>query len=170
MPRNIDLHGLDMAVAAALVAEPGATYPRLSELLGMSPATSHGAVRRLEYAALLRPGTRIVNALALREFLVHGLRYAFAARPGPVVRGVPTAHAGPALRAHVVSDAPYVWPSPEGDAVGPAVSPLYARAAELPRRSPAVYELLSAMDALRVGRARERKAAAAAIDRRLQVA
>lgn len=170
MPQNMDLHDLDMAVAAALVTEPGASFPRLVELLGMSPSTAHGAVGRLAHAGLLRPGTRVVNGLALREFLVHGLRYAFAARPGAAVRGVPTAHAGPALAGHVVAEAPYVWPSPQGEAIGPAVRPLYHKAVELPHRSPAVYEILSAMDALRVGRARERKVAADVIARRLHVA
>ena len=164
MASRHNLHAIDVAVAVALVAEPDAAYGRLAERLGLGVSTVHGAVGRLAFAGLLRPGGRVVNRLALREFLAHGLRYAFPARPGRTLRGVPTAHAGPSLRGRLMASEPYVWPTADGDAVGPAVTPLYPAAVELPRRSPAVYDLLSLADALRVGRARERGAALEALD------
>jgi hypothetical protein len=50
---------------------------------------------------------------------------------------------------------------------GTSLAPLYPAATTLPERAPEVYRLLTLVDAVRVGRARERGAALAAIDRRL---
>jgi hypothetical protein len=47
------------------------------------------------------------------------------------------------------------------------MDPLYGKAVELPERCPSVYELLTLVDALRVGRARERKIAAEHLRERL---
>jgi hypothetical protein len=122
----------------------------------------------LAAAGLLRPGTRTVNRLALREFLEHGVRYAFPARPGIEARGVPTAHAAPPLSSHIVSAHAYVWPSAAGPSSGQSVTPLYPAAIRLPDRCPSVYESLALVDALRVGQARERKLAAEVLARKLE--
>lgn len=50
---------------------------------------------------------------------------------------------------------------------GAAVRPLLARAAELPEHCPELYEALTLVDALRIGRARERALASAALAKRL---
>ncbi|MBI4420155.1 MAG: hypothetical protein HY560_04955 [Gemmatimonadetes bacterium] len=60
-----------------------------------------------------------------------------------------------------------VWPSASGSTVGQAIAPLYERATELPWRCPSLYENLTLVDALRVGRARERKLAGEELERRL---
>jgi hypothetical protein len=164
------LKPVDVVVGLRLAEAPGATYQHLSADLGISASAAHASVRRLQAAGLLRPGSRVVNRLALGEFLAHGVRYAFPAHPGAVVRGVPTAHAAPPLADHIVAEDVLVWPSPSGGSTGRAIAPLYPRAVELPRRCPGVYRTLALVDALRVGRARERKLAVEAIRGRLATA
>ena len=168
MPDIQSLKPVDLAVGLRLAEAPEAKYDQLSADLGISASTAHAAVRRLQVAGLLRPGSRAVNRLAFQEFLEHGVRYAFPAQPGAEVRGVPTAHAGPPLAGHIVAEDVLVWPTASGSAVGRAVAPLYRRAVELPERCPSVYESLTLVDALRVGRARERKLAAEALRQKLQ--
>ena len=167
MPALEPLKPIDVVVALRLAEAPEAKYEQLRDHLGVSASWAHAAVRRLQAAGLLRPDSRTVNRLALREFLEHGLRYAFPAQPGAEARGIPTAHSGPPLAAHVVAEDSIVWPSAAGPSVGRAIAPLYDRATELPQRCPSVYENLTLVDALRVGRARERKLATEELDRRL---
>ena len=168
MPNPFALHPLDVAVAVRLAQTPEATFEALSRDLLISTSTVHGAVKRLEGAQLVVPGSRTINRLALREFLEHGVRYAFPARPAAQVQGVPTAHAGPPLAAQIVSTDPTVWPAARGPMRGAAVTPLLKRAVELPEHCPDLYEALTLVDALRVGRARERELASEALGRHLR--
>lgn len=152
------LRPVDVAVALALARNPGQGYEPLAENLGISLSTAHQAVQRL-VAAGLTGEDRQVHRQALVEFLTHGVRYAFFAELGPEVRGVPTAHAGPPLAEEIASADMYVWPSARGDGRGAAISPLYDGAPELADRAPELYRALTLVDALRVGRARERELA-----------
>lgn len=156
--RQETLRPVDLVVAIQLAMEPGQLYEALAETLNVSVSTAHKAVTRLT-SARLAGGDREVNRMALVEFLSHGVRYAFFAEPGADVRGVPTAHSAPPLAEEFVSDEAYVWPSPRGTQRGAAVPPLYEGAAELPDRAPELYSALALVDAIRVGRARERKRA-----------
>jgi DNA-binding Lrp family transcriptional regulator len=158
---------IDVAVAVVIAEHPGMKFEPIANLLGISVSKAHAAVKRLAAVGLLLPEGRRVNRLALLEFLEHGLQYAFPAKLGNVRRGVPTANAGP-LFANDGDDG-YVWPSPDGTARGRAIEPLVPRARELPLRAPHAYETLSLIDALRVGRARERAAAMGQLRERLGI-
>lgn len=170
MPDQLVLRPVDVAVALRLTEAPEATYEALQRDLHVSKSTAHGSVRRLQAAGLLRPESRTINRLALLEFLEHGLRYAFPAAVGAPERGVPTAHAAKPLATELDAEDAVVWPSEHGNVLGGAIAPLYDQAPELPGRCPSLYELLALTDALRVGRARERKLALAALRERLPTA
>ena len=159
------LHALDIAAALRLAQVPEATYQRLADDLGVSLSQAHSSVGRLHSSRLLLAGRRRVNAHALLEFLEHGVQYAFPAIVGGEARGVATAYAAPALVEELVVDQPMVWPSGGGDAFGPSIDPLYPQAVTLPQRCPELYGALALVDALRVGRVRERKLAADALGR-----
>lgn len=168
MGKQQTLRPLDVAVALRLAERPDATFAELRDDLGISTSTAHQAVERLSAAGILRPHDRRVNRHALLEFLEHGVRYAFPAAPRAVrERGVPTAYAAPPLAEEIAADEPIVWPDPRGSVIGEAMDPLYDRAVELPERCPSVYEMLTLVDALRMGRARERKIAAGKLRDRL---
>lgn len=162
------LHPHDVAVALYLLSDPSLPYPKIAADLGMSLSTAHASVQRLIRSGLIRESIgadrrsreRKVNRRALLEFLEHGVQYAFAGTLGAVGRGVPTAHAGPALSDVILSDEAVVWPDATGDAFGPTLEPLLPSAAQLRGSHPETYALLSAVDAIRIGRARERKLAA----------
>ena len=61
----------------------------------------------------------------------------------------------------------YVWPDDSGDTTGTSLEPLHPSAPRAARSSPELHELLALVDALRVGRARERALAARELHTRL---
>ena len=130
--------------------------------LNMSPSEIHAAIKRLQQARLLH-GPELQekpNLSALEEFLVHGVKCAFPAEHGEVTRGVPTSFAAPPLKNEIASDElPLVWPWRDGETRGVALQPLYRTAPAAALRDPILYELLALVDAIRDGRARERKIA-----------
>ncbi|WP_353267947.1 hypothetical protein [Gemmatimonas sp.] len=153
------LHSLDIAVALRLAESPVADFRSLAEDLSLSVSTAHAAIKRLLVAGLVRTaesGVGAVNRHALLEFLEHGVRYAFPVVAGALVRGVPTAHAGPVFADVMDANDALVWEDPHGTVNGRALAPLLPRAGQIAERAPRTYALLTAVDALRVGRARER--------------
>lgn len=151
------------------------TYSELAGSLGISPSEANAAVNRATHAGLLaaplaRRGKPGVVRAALLEFLVHGVRYAFAASPGRIVRGMPTGHSAPPLDAMLQADGdpPLVWADAEGGVRGRSVEPLYPSVPGAARRNTALYELLALVDALRCGRSRERSLAADELEKRLR--
>ncbi len=180
----------DVVVALKLVAKGDAglrwTYAELSEELSSSPSQVFRSVRRAETAHLLSapvPAMRPLDGAPvgepgvflfpikhnLREFLIHGVKYAFPVERGGLTRGVPTAEAAAPLIAHFGSGfaMPPVWPHPAGSTRGLAFSPLSKNAPEAALRDPKLYELLVLVDAIREGRAREREIAIRELSARL---
>lgn len=145
------------------------SYAELAADLGISASEAHAAVRRLGEARLLDPQTQEVRREALRNFLVHGVPYVFPARAREVTRGLPTAWAAPALVGKISAgeQIPPVWPDPDGQVQGASVQPLYSSVPHAVRRDPALYDLLALVDALRLGRARERAMAENELRQRL---
>ena len=150
------------------------TYSDLAADLGLSPSEANKAVERALEAGLLCPSSIPRNKptpirAALLDFLIHGVRHAFFVSPGRLVRGMPTAHSAPPLNAKLRGgdEPPLVWPDPKGESRGQAIEPLYPTVPSAARKSSQLYELLALTDALRCGRARERKLAAEALRSRL---
>lgn len=167
--RPLALRPHDVVVALQLVLTPRASYPELADLVGLSVGESHNSVRRLRAAHLVLPGrSKRVNKRALVEFLLHGVPYAYPGQLGPVTRGVPTAHAGPALWERFRAPDVVVWPSPKGNARGESIVPLCPRAADLEQTNPALYRWLTLVDALRIGRSRERSIASQILEQEIQ--
>jgi hypothetical protein len=160
MPKQQVLRPADVGVALGLVESPNASFQQLHDMLGISCSIAFDAVQRLRSAGLVRQEEAAAVRPALLEFLVHGVRYAFPASLGAPAIGVPTSHTGPPLAGKIKSDEAIVWPSADGSVVGASVTPLFPQATTLPQRCPRVYALLTLVDALRVGRVRERKLAA----------
>ena len=75
----------------------GKTYAQLGKELGMSASEVHAAVRRGGEAGLVKPDPKRVVREAFVDYLLHGVRYAFPAVPGRVVRGMPTGYSAPCL-------------------------------------------------------------------------
>lgn len=163
----------DIAVLLKLMTLPErhAPYGRLAADLEMSPSEVHAALKRAIRSRLARKHGDFVRPIPanLREFLVHGLSYAFPAELGGLTRGVLTSYAASPLKARIRAgdEPPPVWPDPEGAAKGMAFSPLYKNASRAARKDAKLHELLALVDALRGGRARERELAIGELDERL---
>jgi hypothetical protein len=145
------------------------TYAQLAHDLSMSASEVHAAIRRCGEAGLIEPESHRPLRKPIEEYLIHGIRYAFPGKRGPVTRGIPTAHAAPPLAGQIASDdLPPVWPDPAGTTRGTAVEPLHSSAPRAAKASPELYELLALVDALRLGRARERDLATRELKQRLE--
>lgn len=161
----------DVLVLLAVTLHDGEdwSYASLAQSLGMSSSEVHAAIGRALQVGLIGPDRRRPNRTALLEFLVHGLKYAFGAERGGITRGIPTAHAAPPLSSEIRSsgDLPPVWPDPEGTTRGEEFKPLYRSAPKAAKNDPRLYECLALVDAIRGGRARERKLAESHLRERL---
>jgi hypothetical protein len=149
------------------------SYAILAVELGMSSSQVHSAVKRTLAAQLaVRHGEKIMPHFRnLEEFLVHGLKYVFWAEHGEMTRGIPTAYAAPPLAELFVSTAaepPPVWPDPNGEVRGIAFQPLHKLAPQAARADNNLYELLTLVDAVRSGRAREKEIATKKLRMRLE--
>lgn len=157
----------DILVLLRLAGDPSHwTFKSLASDLGMSVSETHAALERASESGLYDPIRRKVREHALWELAVHGIPYVFPARRLPRSRGIVTAHSAEPLASKLVvaADDRLVWPHPEGADYGDAIEPLYRSAPEAARRNPKLHRRLALIDALRVGRTRERKMAAEALD------
>lgn len=162
------LTGSDVLVLLRLAARPGSwTFRGLGEELGMDPASLHRGVGRLRDTHLI-DDERQINRKNAEEFLIHAVRYLLPASLGASSRGLATAWGASPLRSLVGGndDAP-VWPDAHGASRGPSLEPIVEAAARLSKSDPALGEWLALVDAIRVGRARERKLASSEIAKRI---
>lgn len=140
----------------------------LAKELGLSPFEISVGLERCQRSWFLDSSKRNLMKSALLEFLLHGLKYVFPAAPGPICRGIPTAHCAPPLAGKIVFNENdlYVWPHAEGTKKGQAIEPIYESAPYAAQNDPKLYEMLALIDALRVGRAREKALAAKELEKR----
>jgi hypothetical protein len=172
--QQLALKPQDLVVLLKLVRMGSAfsTYAVLGQSLLMSASEVHASFSRARQARLLVNtegiGVELVRP-ALREFVLHGARYAFPPITGSLVRGMPTAHAAPFLRDRLVlsDEPPPVWPYSKGSHRGIALQPLYPSVPDAAERDPQLYETLTMFDAIRIGAAREREIASAALTKLL---
>jgi hypothetical protein len=184
----VSLHPQDIVVVLKLLAQRDAskrwTYADLGKDLFMSASQVFRSVDRAEAARLLTAPTvppspgfleekpRVwlwPNKSNLKEFLIHGVKYAFPVQRGGPTRGIPTAEATRPLDRHFAQDFPLppVWPYAEGPLRGIAFSPLYKNVPQAALQDSKLYELLALVDAIREGRAREREIAISELTKRI---
>jgi hypothetical protein len=153
---------LDIYALAKLTLEQGIRpYAIVAGELEMSASEFHAAVQRLGQAGLVTPKDRRIRQGAVREFLIHGLRYVFPAAMGGLTRGMATSYAAPPLNELISfgkENIP-VWPDASGESLGYGVEPLHPSAPKAARRDGRLHEVLALIDALREGRSRERQIA-----------
>ncbi|MBK8869472.1 MAG: hypothetical protein IPN19_00090 [Elusimicrobia bacterium] len=163
----------DIMVLLKILVLEGRPY-RLVDLgmeLGLSQSEISMGLERAKKAGLIDSTKRIPLKSPLEEFLIHGLKYVFPAEPGSIDRGIPTAHSAPPLAQRIVSENhdQLVWAFPEGQVRGQTVPPLYTSAPRAALKDPKLYEWLALLDAMRLGRAREKNLAAEQIRKRLHL-
>ncbi len=145
------------------------SYASLAGDLFMSASEVHAGIKRAVAAHLMPAQSGQPLKKSLEEFLIHGVKYAFPPDHGGLTRGVPTGYAAPPLK-DIISqpnEPPPVWPDPEGGTRGYEFSPLYKTVPKAALKDSKLYELLSLVDAIRDGRAREREIAIRELKARL---
>jgi hypothetical protein len=99
-----------------------------------------------------RPHPRVLS-----EFVIYGARIVFVPDRTPMTIGVPTSHSAPAFAGvFAPGSVDYVWPHPNGKMRGEGIEPLHPCVPFATMQDARLYEMLALLDALRVGRARER--------------
>ena len=161
----------DIVIMLKLVVRNGSewSYPVLAHELSMSASEVHAGVKRAVAAKLMDMHRKVPVKSNLLEFLIHGVKYAYPPDHGGLTRGMPTGYAAPPLRELIVQsdDPPPVWSDPEGQVRGYEFSPLFSSVPHACKVDPKLYELLALVDAIRDGRARERKIAVNEIQSRI---
>ena len=168
--RNVQMKPQDVVLLLKVTAMNSDKWQQIptAAALGMSQSEISEAVKRLKFSGLLDPKGKKVMKSSLLEFLQYGLRFVFPQKPGAVVRGVPTSHSASPLKEEIKSSEHYVWPYAKGSLRGHSITPLYPSVPEAVLQDAAFHELLALVDALRVGRARERELALEELKKRLQ--
>jgi hypothetical protein len=157
---------VDLLVVMKLAAHDGepASVRQLEDELGLSKSAVANSLHRLTALALVKvegPARHRVNKLLLRDCLEHAVRWIAPAHVGDFELGLPTAHAAEMFTSKLTGDDdPVVMPLPHGPMRGRAVSPVHPLAPAAAARDPKLHRLLAAVDALRIGRARDRDVAA----------
>jgi hypothetical protein len=172
LQKQITLEPIDFVLVVKVCLGPSEkwTYRHLADELCLALSNAHKSAQRACAAKLLSvtpEGELTANSAGLREFTLHGVAYAFPATTGAPTRGVPTAHAGPILK-DILSPSnapPPVWPCRTGEVQGYALLPLFPSVPAACARDGKLYELLSLVDALRIGSARIRSIATEHISR-----
>jgi hypothetical protein len=156
-PINFQLKPQDIVILMKIIALGSEEWSQkpLADSLHMSQSEISQALARLRYSGLLSENKKIMK-LALMDFLQYALRYVFPQHPGPIVRGVPTAHSAYPLNEKILGSESYVWPHSKGKVRGQAIYPLYVTVPDAIVHDESFYQLMTLLDVLRVGRNREK--------------
>lgn len=164
----------DCLVLIKLLANPAVYYSQrqLSDEICISLSEVNAGLKRLEEAGLVRKGHSshlsiskeyIPNLTASLEFLTVAIKYFFPVKLGTLTRGIPTAVAAPIFQNKIAlgRDPVPVWPDAQGDKKGLGLDPIHPSVTKSLHKEfdENFYEILVLVDAIRVGRARERNIA-----------
>lgn len=134
----------------------GLTNKQMAEELKISASEFSEALERCREARLVDNSKSLVNTLALEEFLIHGIKYVFPISPQAKVRGILTSVSAPFFKNKVEQGNDlYVWKSPKGTTRGEEIKPLYKTVPDASMEDSKLYELLTLIDVLRMGKVRE---------------
>jgi hypothetical protein len=135
----------------------------------MSASEVNAGIKRLVHSGLLGPvqrGKRVIFVpikAAVEECLIFAVKYFIPIEAGGYTRGIATGYAASVFENHIAfGDDPIpVWPCGEGLQRGMSLEPLYSSVPQSIIRypDPLFYKMLVLVDAIRMGRARERNIA-----------
>jgi hypothetical protein len=144
------------------------TLAEISKALYISLSEVSITLERNRIAGLINQSKRKVNVLALRDFLIYGLKYVFPPQVGASVRGILTAHSASPIKEQITTgNDNYVWPYYKGNKRGFSITPLYENIPKFIESDPQLYEYLVIVDTLRVGKTREEEIAIKELNQRI---
>lgn len=144
------------------------TFVEIASALQISKSEVSFAMERNAVAGLVNADKTRVNKLALRDFLIYGLKYVFPPQIGGSARGIATAYSAPPINQYITEGKEYfVWKYYKGTKRGNSIVPLYDKIPTIVENQPELYEFLTIVDTLRVGKAREMEIAVRELDKKL---
>jgi hypothetical protein len=171
MSKQFALKPQDVVVAAKLaVGFQHFTYAQLSSAVGLAPSQVHASVKALRQSRLLAQDERddlAINRFRLIEFLIHGVPYMFPATVTHPTKGLATVSALDEMKELFLSQRDYVWPFPGAKDTGVGLVPLHHCVFKAVQNDLTTYRILMAVDAIRIGDARERDVGISVIRRSL---
>jgi len=170
MNRNIpSIRPQDVVVLVKILLEEDPTWTQtsLARSLFMSQSEISESLSRSRYARLLYDKGRKVVRQSFMDLLEYGIPFIFPQQPGSVVRGIPTSHSASPLKEHILSEEHYVWPYVKGHVRGHSIQPLYYSVIQAVELDQYLYEMLALIDALRVGKIREKNLALEILKKRI---
>lgn len=145
----------------------------LESVLGISKTEVNASINRSVSSGLAvkdrESGHAKPNRRNLYNFVVHGLKFVFPAKPGAMTRGIPTAFAAAPLKNLLISAGEhiFVWPYAKGKDMGQALDPLFKSVPQAIQKDDRLYEYLALIDGVRLGNQREVGLAAERLSERL---
>lgn len=157
------LKPIDLLVGLKILCHHGRwTQMEIANKLLISASQVNNAIKELLQAELLvyQNKQAVPVYAAFEEFLIAGVKYCFAVNMGELTVGIPTAYAATPLNQEILvgNDPIPVWPDAEGTHRGLTLEPLHPNVPKALRQYPnvALHDLLTLVDAMRIGRAREK--------------
>ena len=159
----------DVVVLIKVLLEKDSNWTQVSlaRSLFMSQSEISESLSRSRYARLLYDKGRKVARQPFMDLLEYGIPFIFPQHPGNVVRGIPTGHSASPLKEEIISEQHYVWPYAKGHVRGQSVLPLYYSVPQAIELDKQLYEMLALIDALRVGKVREKNLALEILNSRI---
>jgi len=170
MNRHCGMRPQDIVILLKMITlgDKKCSIVEMSDLLNISRSEISKSMERNMIAGLVSSDKTRVNKLALRDFLIFGLKYVFPPQPGNSTRGVATAHSAPPVNQHITENGDnYVWKYYKGTKRGNSIVPLYDKIPKIVENQPDLYELLTIIDCLRIGKKREIQIAIQELDKKL---
>jgi hypothetical protein len=161
MKKHNGMRPHDVAVLVKIIALGHSRWKMkdLAESLFLSPSEISESINRSIQGQLISTDKKSIYKLALLDFLNFGLKHVFPAQLGTVVQGMPTAISATPLANFFFADIPYVWPFEKGSTKGISIAPLYNNLPKACLSDDRFHELMNLIEALRIGKARERNLA-----------
>ena len=143
------------------------TFAEIAGALQISEGEVSYTMERNAVSGLVSADKKHVNKLALRDFLIYGLKYVFPPQPGSSTRGIATAHSASPVNQYIAENGEnYVWKYYKGTRRGNSIVPLYDKIPKIVENQPELYEFLTIIDTLRIGKKREIEIAIQELDKR----
>jgi len=162
------LKGQDIAVLIKLLLKQSSKekieFKSIAYELYISQSEVTKSIRRLEKSRLLirYSDERLeLNKHALEELFIYAVKYLFPAEINIATRGMAAAYSSPGIKTQILSEDTYVWPYIHGHIKGLALTPIYKTLPDALDRTADndFYEIISALDIIRLGGRRENKIA-----------
>lgn len=131
---------------------------QLAESIKISPGEISKSSKRLVAAKLLveRNGEYHVERSALQDWLCYGVRYAYSVESVGYGRGLPTSWSCPWIRTDIMPpEPPLVWPVSGGNVEGSMIKPIHDSIPFAANNDDLLYEAMSLIEAIRMGKPRE---------------